>query len=250
MSLLVVIGLLASVSLLGTKSVVDSVSWRAEANTEIRQLIDQSFADIAAARPLAQCVEQAADGSCAKITESRADAGDPGSAVPAVLVSARPDRVCYRTQRRNPVTSRDTNVTPSYWKACLGIDANGRLVLVATPPTSTSSYDSVTFDETATRSRVLGTDDTRGAGQYFTYFDLSGQAIDPTDLPEADALGDLLDDGGTTIVTGIAKVQLQIRLSYYVNGSRTRTRALAYTAALRSSRYEQERWWSGDKGTG
>ena len=45
-------------------------------------------------------------------------------------------------------------------------------------------------------------------------------------------------------------MQLQIRLSYYVNGSRTRTRALAYTAALRSSRYEQERWWSGDKGTG
>ena len=250
MSLLVVIGLLASVSLLGTKSVVDSVSWRAEANTEIRQLIDQSFADIAAARPLAQCVEQAADGSCAKITESRADAGDPGSAVPAVLVSARPDRVCYRTQRRDPVTSRDTNVTPLYWKACLGIDPNGRLVLAATPPTSTSSYDSVTFDETATRSRVLGTVDTRGAGQYFTYFDLSGRAIDPTDLPSADALGDLLDDGGTTIVTGIAKVQLQIRLSYYVNGSRTRTRALAYTAALRSSRYEQERWWSGDKGTG
>jgi prepilin-type N-terminal cleavage/methylation domain-containing protein len=251
MALVVIVGLLASVTLLGTKGVVDSVSWRAEANSEIRQLIDQSFADIAAARPLAQCEESNLDGTCAKITESRIDATDASSGVPSVLVSARPDRVCYRTQRRDPVTSRDASVTPAAWKACLGVDPNGQLVLTATPPSASSTYATTTaFDEGLVRRRVLGTVDTAGSRIYFTFFDLSGRALDVTDLPDADSLGNLLDEGDTPALVGIAKVQLQIRLSYYVGDSRLRTRALTYTAALRSSRYEQERWWSGDKGTG
>jgi hypothetical protein len=68
-------------------------------------------------------------------------------------------------------------------------------------------------------------------------------------LPAVDSLGNLLDEVDSAALVGLAKVQFQIRLSYYVGSSRLRTRALSYTAALRSSRYEQERWWSGDKGT-
>jgi type II secretory pathway pseudopilin PulG len=251
MSLLVIVGLLASVTLLGTKGVVDAVSWRAEANSDIRLLIDQSFADLAAARPLAQCAEANLDGTCAKITESRVDPTDPNSAVPAVLVSARPDRVCYRTQRRDPVTSRDSSVTPVYWKACLGIDGAGRLTITATPPSAASVYgDATDFDDAQARTRVLGTVDAGSGTSWFTYFDLRGRALDPETLPVVDPLGNLANDADSASLTGVAKVQLQIRLSYYVGSSRTRTRALSYTAALRSSRYEQERWWSGDKGTG
>ena len=237
MSLVVVVGAMASLVLFGVRSVSTSVAWRAEANTEIRQLIDQTFADLAAARPLAQCQALANDGTCAKITESRLDPTDPSS-TPNVLLSAIGNEVCYRSQRRDPVVAGDTNVTPLYWKVCLGIDGAGALKLAATPPTTTSTYDNVAFDSAATKQRTLGKVDTTLGGPFFTYVSLQGATMTSADL-----------GGGAdpAALANVAKVQLQIRLSYFEHTKRTRTRALTYTAALRSARYEQERWWSGDK---
>jgi type II secretory pathway pseudopilin PulG len=237
LSLMMVVSVMATVALLSAKSASTSVAWRAEANSEIRQLIDQTFADLAAARPLAQCQIAALDGTCDKITESRLDANDPAS-TPNVLLSAAGDQVCYRSQRKDPVVAGDTSVTPLYWKVCLAVASTGALKLVATPPTSTSTYENVTFDTPSTRERVLGTVDTTSGGPYFSFSDLKGDPLTSADL----GLG---TDAQT--LASVAKVQLQIRLSYFDHGRRSRTRALTYTAALRSSRYEQERWWSGDK---
>ena len=253
MSLLAVVSVMGAMVMFGTRRVADQVTWRANASSDIRDLLDRTFADLSSARPPAACIDE----SCARITESRSTPDDPTSPPPSVLVSASGTSVCYLSQRRDAIGAVDAAaVLQPYWKICLaarvppstsGLAASERLLVVlAYAPTATdASYGRLDSDagfaSSPTSTRQLGVIDVRAAPP-FSFSDNDGADVAGRDL---DGLT-WRDAGG--LLTRIAKVEMRIRLSAFDRQGRpTNTRTLTFTAALRTSRYEQERNWSGDR---
>jgi prepilin-type N-terminal cleavage/methylation domain-containing protein len=249
--LLSVVSLMSTMVLFGTRKVAEEVTWRANASSEIRDVLDATFADLSSARPPAVCL----DATCTRITESRSVAGDPTSPPPSVLVSASDTSVCYLSQRRDPIGLVDPQaVLQPYWKVCLVANpappgraaSERRLELLAYAPASTgTAYGQLDatagFASTPSRQRPLGVIDV-SAGAPFGYTDLEGATVSGADL----ALHTWDEPGGPLSL--ISKVDMRIRLtSFDARGKATATRRLTFTAALRSSRYEQERYWNGDR---
>jgi prepilin-type N-terminal cleavage/methylation domain-containing protein len=259
LGLLSVVALMSTMVLVGTKKVADEVTWRAGASSEIRDVLDATFADLSSARPPAQCVDTA----CARITESRSVADDPLSPPPSVLVSASDASVCYLSQRRDPIGLVDPTgaVDPHpalqpYWKVCLVTGpASGRApserkleLLAYAPNTTDATYGRLDttagFATSPSRRRPLGYVDVREQLP-FTYTDLAGRPVDGRDL--ADHRWD--EPGGP--LSQVSTVRMRIQLTAFDRtGAATATRRLAFTAALRSARYEQERNWNGDRTVG
>ena len=250
MSLLSVVGLMSTMVLFGTRKVADAVTWRANASSEIRDVLDATFADLSSARPPASCV----DTSCSRITESRAVADDPTSPPPSVLVSASDTSVCYLSQRRDPIGLADAQAAlQPYWKVCLVASpapdrapSERRLEMLAYAPTGTdAAYGRLDvtagFSSIPARRRPLGVIDV-SAQPPFTYTDLFGAEVDGTEL----ATHTWSEAGGPLSLVSTVRMRIQLT-QFDRNGKATATRRLAFTAALRSARYEQERNWSGDR---
>ena len=228
-SMLLVISAMGMGVVLAARNTAATVIWRSETNTTIRDIIDGTFADLSTARPLPTCVRPGPNtplGSCEKTSETIV-ASAPGQ-VPGVLVSATPTTVCYLSQRKAPVVTATASVTPPFWKVCLGVTGT-QLVLGAYKPIGT--YTNITFASAPT-SRPLGTVD--ASIKPFVYRDIDGNTIATAAL--------------STSLNRVALVTMEVRVTDVVNGKQVRTRAMTFTAALRASRYQQERWWNGDKG--
>jgi hypothetical protein len=228
-AMLLVISVMAMGVVLAARNTASTVMWRSETNTTIRDIIDGTFADLSTARPLPTCVRPGPNtpiGSCDKVSET-IDATAPGQ-IPGVLLSATATNVCYLSQRKAPVLTASTTVTSPFWKVCLGVTGD-QLVLSAYRPIGT--YTNITFTQTPI-ARPLGTVD--AATKPFVYRDIDGNTIAAASL--------------ATSLNRIALVTMEVRVTEVVNGKQVRTRAMTFTAALRASRYQQERWWNGDKG--
>lgn len=228
-AMLLVISVMAMGVVLAARNTASTVMWRSETNTTIRDIIDGTFADLSTARPLPTCVRPGPNtpiGSCLKVSETL-DPSAPGQ-VPGVLLSATATNVCYLSQRKAPVLTASTTVTSPFWKVCLGV-AGDQLVLSAYKPIGT--YTNITFAKTPI-ARPLGTVD--AATKPFVYRDIDGNTIAAASL--------------ATSLNRISLVTMEVRVTEVVNGKQVRTRSMTFTAALRASRYQQERWWNGDKG--
>lgn len=256
MSLLAVVGLMSSMVMLGTRKVAEQVTWRADNNTQLRDLIDRTFADLSSARSPAQCIDTA----CDRITESRSDPTDPTSPPPGVLLSADDYGLCYLSQRSDAIGLTDAqSALQPYWKVCLraetpptasGLpDGQRELYLSLYEPSSSEraygQLDPATaFASAPTTRRRLSVVDVRQRVP-FRYTDLEGAAVAGTELAAPGAL----DPGGP--LAGVAKVELRIQLSSFDRKGRIKqTGRLSFTAALRSSRYQQERYWNSDRSAG
>ena len=250
MSLLGIVGLMSTMVLFGTRQVADQVTWRANASSEIRDVLDATFADLSSARPPATCV----DTSCSRITESRSVANDPTSPPPSALVSASDTSVCYLSQRRDPIGLADAQAAlQPYWKVCLVASpapdrapTERRLEVVAYAPNDTeAAYGRLDvgagFSAVPSRRRPLGVIDV-SAQPPFTFIDLSGTEVGGDDLDTH-----TWDEPGGPL-SQVSTVRMRIQLTAFDHSGRaTATRRLAFTAALRSSHYEQERSWNGER---
>ena len=254
MSLLTIVGLMGSLVMFGTSRVADQVTWRATANSDIRDLLDRTFADLSSARPPASCI----DADCDRITESRSSPDDPTSPPPSVLVSASDSAVCYLSQRRDAIGADDAaSVLVPYWKVCLvastrspstGAAAGQRdLTLLSFAPSAPDrAYGRLDpdtgFVTVPTGTLSLGVIDVRAQAP-FSFTDLSG-----TDVAGSDLDGLTWRDAGG-LLTRISQVHLHIRLTAFDRQGRAtaNSRRLTFTAALRTAGYEQERSWNGER---
>lgn len=256
MSLLAVVGLMSSMVMLGTRKVAEQVTWRADNNTQLRELIDRTFADLSSARAPAQCIDTA----CDRITESRSDPTDPTSPPPGVLVAADDYGLCYLSQRSDAIGLTDAqSALQPYWKVCLRAEApatdaglpTGQRELYLSlyePLSGERAYgqlDAATaFASAPSTRRRLAVVDVRERAP-FRYTDLSGTVVPGPELASPSAL----DPGG--LLAGIAKVELRLQMTSFDSRGRIKqTGRLSFTAALRSSRYQQERFWNGDRSSG
>jgi prepilin-type N-terminal cleavage/methylation domain-containing protein len=256
MSLLAIVAIMSSMVMLGTRKVAEQVTWRANNNSQLRELIDATFADLSSARPPALCI----DAACDRITESRSDPGDPSSPPLAVVVSADDFGLCYLSQRSDAIGLADArSVLQPYWKVCLraelppasagGPEGQRELYLSFHEPlASDRSYgqlDAATaFSSAPTSRRRLALVDVRERVP-FRYTDLGGLLVPGGELSAPSAL----DAGG--LLARIAKVELRLQVTDFDAAGRARqTGRLSFTAALRSSRYQQERYWNGDRSVG
>jgi prepilin-type N-terminal cleavage/methylation domain-containing protein len=256
MSLLAIVGLMSSMVMLGTRKVAEQVTWRADNNTQLRDLIDRTFADLSSARSPALCIDTA----CDRITESRSDPKDPTSPPLGVLVSADDYGLCYLSQRSDAIGLTDPRaVLQPYWKVCLraesppvgsGLAAGQRELYLSLyePLDSDRAYGQLdaasAFASVASTRRRLSVVDVRERVP-FRYTDLSGTVVSGATLASPAAL----DPGGE--LAAVAKIELRLQLTSFDRQGRARqTGRLTFTAALRSSRYQQERYWNGDRSAG
>lgn len=242
-SLMAVLGVMAAVVMLGTQSTAALVAWRANAGSEIRRLLDSTFADLSSARPLAVC----ADAACDVITEAERPSG--------VLLSASGQRVCYLSQREDPIGTGDTlGVLTPFWMVCLVVEqpspslglapSERTLVLLAYPPSSSvyGELDPAAAFATVPQRRELGVIDA-GDAPVFSFVDIGGHDVAGSQLVGLSAAN--VDSQ----LAAVAKVRLRIRLSAFDGtGRRTATRQHELTAALRTTRYQQERYWNSANG--
>lgn len=252
-SLLSVVGLMSSMVMLGTRRVAEQVTWRADTNSELRDLIDRTFADLSSARSPALCL----DATCDRITESHSDPLDPTSPPLGVLVSADDYGLCYLSQRSDAIGLADARaVLEPYWKVCLraqlppvtaGLPTGQRELYLSLfePLESDRAYGQLdpttAFGSSPSSSRRLAVVDVRERVP-FRFTDLSGQLVTGSALSSPSAL----DPGG--LLAGVAKVELRLQLTSFDRQGRVKqTGRLKFTAALRSSRYQQERYWNGDR---
>ena len=244
MSLLGVLGVMAGMVMIGTQRAAGLVAWRANAGSEIRHLLDATFAELSSARPPAACT----DASCDRITEAAASSG--------ILLAASDRQVCYASQREDPVGSGDSlGVLTPFWKVCLVVatadpdrhlaPSERLLLLDAYPPVSAvyGQVDVASAFAPDPQRRELGVIDV-GDLPVFSYVDIGGHDVAGSQLGAVTS-----PSLGTSLAT-VARVKMRIRLSTYdTTGRRTATRQHEFSAALRTTRYQQERYWNDAAGT-
>jgi prepilin-type N-terminal cleavage/methylation domain-containing protein len=222
LALLVVVGAITVSMLLAVQRVTREVGGRADASTELRLLLDDTFADLATARGPLRCVAPAAGlalADCRQVSE----VGTP-------LVAASPTGVCYLSRRPDPTRSgAGTSLTATPWKACVR-STGSSLVLDRYAPIGETDPS---YPPAPTTSRVLGATTT---AQPFAFVDTDGAAVAPTDLPSR--------------LDAVAVVTLTAQVTYPDAQAALRTRTLSVTAGLRANRYEREGTWTGDRTLG
>lgn len=245
MSLLGVLGVMAGMVMIGTQRAAGLVAWRANAGSEIRRLLDATFAELSSARPPAACT----DASCDRITEAAASSG--------ILLAAGDRNVCYASQREDPVGGGGDSqgVLTPFWKVCLVVATadtdrhlapSERLLLLDAYPPVSAVYGQVEVTSAFSpdpQRRELGVIDV-GEVPVFSYVDIGGHDVGGSQLAVVTA-----PSLGTSLAT-VARVKMRIRLSTYdATGRRTATRQHEFSAALRTTRYQQERYWNDAAGT-
>ncbi len=126
LSVLSIVMVMATSVLILTQQTSKVVGWKAEANTELRRLVDELFAEIETARPAAQCKEPGNPEpvDIVPYTCSRVVDGDG-----PVLLSAGGNHVCYYSHRVDPAFAGKSvtvdgveiggNDTTLYQRVCL-----------------------------------------------------------------------------------------------------------------------------------
>jgi hypothetical protein len=202
-----------------------STQWRSEANTSLRPLVDQVFAELRSARSLPTCAGGTTVPGGGTIPVQTAVIGaatvclrpiDNGA---QVIGEATGSRLCFVSQRRSMAigTGPDSVLTaPAYTCVEVGGAGNDQFLVIAYPP----SPDGYAVGTTQTSgagatTQTLGT--IQAGATPFAYFDAAGNA--------------------TTTLTEIRTVEFRASLSRY-DGVRTDTQAFEYRIALRAPTYQ------------
>jgi prepilin-type N-terminal cleavage/methylation domain-containing protein len=128
MSILVIVSTMSITVLISTQKATKLVSWQSIANSELRQFIDSSFAEIETARPRTVCFGP--DGRALATMPQTCDRPVEGLGSP--FESAGEKHVCYLSHRVDPAFSTATapspGVTPvsqvGYARVCIAIIDN------------------------------------------------------------------------------------------------------------------------------
>jgi len=188
-----------------------SAQWRSEANTALRPLVEEVFAELRSARSLPTC----AAGQTATVSGTARCLRPVDNGAP-VLSEATPSRLCFISQRRSvALAAGDVLTAPAY--TCLEVSGtnNAQFRMLSYPP-STTGYALGTTATTGTPqlSRTLGT--IQAGATPFTYQRADGTA--------------------TTALGEIAVVGFGAELSRW-DGVRTDTQRFSYRIALRPQSY-------------
>jgi prepilin-type N-terminal cleavage/methylation domain-containing protein len=172
MSILVIVSTMAIAVLISIQRTTQLVSWQSNANTELRQFVDSSFAELATARPRTLCV--GADGTV-QSTMPR-NCAKPLEGLGSALESAGTHHVCYLSHRADPVSN--TAAIPvegeaaaaqvtGYARVCLAI-INKKLWKVVWLAPSAPGTDLNTLVPTTAKYTALG--DVDDAASTFRFY--------------------------------------------------------------------------------
>jgi prepilin-type N-terminal cleavage/methylation domain-containing protein len=250
MGILSIVSVLAMTVLVSTRNISKVVAWQSSSNFELRQLVDNVFADIETARSAMGC-DVDHDGRADTLTVDSQCGSKMVERPDAVLLLAGPNRLCYYSNRLQTRTSGATsaNFNPPYVPVCLAVvGTNLRLEIFDPPATDTDNWNRLLNVGTVPQYRNLGTvDPTTGTNnEYFQYFkanstaDIKGTGTfqmvgNPAPPPDTGMLSD-------TQRADINSLQVRVRLR--LTGStadKTHTRDLAYRITMRATRYRAER---------
>jgi prepilin-type N-terminal cleavage/methylation domain-containing protein len=128
MSILVIVSTMSIAVLISTQKATKLVSWQSLANSELRQFVDSSFAEIETARPRTVCFGP--DGRAQALMPQTCERPVEGLGSP--FESAGEKHVCYLSHRVNPAfdtgTTPEAGVTPTsqvgYSRVCIAIIDN------------------------------------------------------------------------------------------------------------------------------
>jgi prepilin-type N-terminal cleavage/methylation domain-containing protein len=257
MGILSIVSVLAMSVLVSTRNISKVVTWQSTSNFELRQLIDNVFADVETARPAMGC-DTNSDGRADTVTVSSDCGAKMVERADPVLLLAGPNRLCYYSNRIQTRTSGSTgaNYNPPYIPVCLAVVGTTlRLEQFPAPATDTDNWNRDITDAAtpAPAIRVLGTVDPSTEG-YFEYF----QANSPAALVGTDDTKTVA--GMTTHETGLLNdadrglvnnVLLRIRLKLGTSvADSSHIRDIVYRITLRSTRYSAERCGLGNADAG
>ena len=287
LAILSLVSVMAMSILMATQNAAKAIGWQAEANTELRRLLDDTFADLETARPPSLCLNDGAS-TYSKVVNTSAtstskcpkvvDGVDPLATellstdrdfAGSVLTSAGQHHVCYFTHRVDPAFlgrsatggSAD-NLGNSYQEVCLLVLSNN-LYLIKWPENSTD----INTRPTGAVPRLIGAID--GPSVNFAYFARSDDATDQTVtdaatfnvLPSSVGYDSMSLNPTSYGLTGAAFTEQilrpadraragKVRLKLVVVTGKTthkRTRSVEYQVALRGAAYQSERCWNGKK---
>jgi prepilin-type N-terminal cleavage/methylation domain-containing protein len=272
LGILSIVMTLAFSILVSTMNISSVVSWQSTSNTELRQLIDNVFADVETARPALGCDRNRDGGIDVSATSTEKllsrntcpDINDFIERSDGVLVVASPDRICYNTNRLLARQAGTTN--PPYAPVCLAVVNNELRLETFTPPAADTDdwNEAITLgapNRSPNRIRVLGRVDPTAASPvgdgYFEYYkawDGSGPKPLPLVGTQSVTVGtanvsNALDDNDRKVVNTVV---MRARIRYGATGAQAnRTRDIVYRVALRAARYSSERCATGniDAGT-
>ncbi len=220
MLLLSVVGAMALTMLLTTQRVSREITGRSDVSSDLRLLLDDTFADLATARGPLRCAspeDATTFATCRQITES----GSP-------LIEASTTKVCFHSRRPQPATDADAaSLTATPWKVCVRRQSD-TIVIERYQPIGEISP---TYSSTPTSTRAVGSSSTTNP---FSFIDASGATM---------ATGTL-----TANLPRVAIVEMAAELTFRDKDGKSRARTLAVSAGLRASRYLWEGTWTGDDG--
>jgi prepilin-type N-terminal cleavage/methylation domain-containing protein len=234
MSILVIVSTMAIAVLISIQRTTQLVSWQSNANTELRQFVDSSFAELATARPRTLCV--GADGTV-QSTMPR-NCAKPLEGLGSALESAGTHHVCYLSHRADPVSNTDAvpvagdavaaQVT-GYARVCLAI-INKKLWKVVWLAPSAPGTDLNTLIPTTAKYTALG--DVDDAASTFRFYgkvlvDGSGAIVSSgagarEKTKEIFAAGCSADGSGRLVCatpTSTATTDIALNPSAYVSGT-------------------------------
>jgi prepilin-type N-terminal cleavage/methylation domain-containing protein len=163
MSILVIVSTMAIAVMISTQKTTQLVSWQSNANTELRQFVDSSFAELATARPRTLCV--GADGTV-QSTMPR-NCAKPLEGLGSALESAGTHHVCYLSHRADPVSN--TAAVPVAGDAVAAqVTGYARVCLVVWLPPSAPTTDLNTLVPSTAKYTVLG--DVDDAASTFRFY--------------------------------------------------------------------------------
>jgi prepilin-type N-terminal cleavage/methylation domain-containing protein len=271
LGILSIVMTLAFSILISTMNISSAVSWQSTSNTELRQIIDNVFADVETARPALGCdadhngrIDTSAT-STEKVLKSSCDINNIVERSDGVLLVASPDRICYNTNRL--LSRQATSANPPYAPVCLAVVYDElRLETFSPPAPGDNNYDWNTTITSgwATRpvagSRVLGRVDPKAANSnggdgYFEYYKAGADGSEKIPFTDTQSV----TVGNTAVVVlkdperkAVNTVVMRARIAYGATGTQAnRTRDIVYRVALRAARYSSERCATGniDAGT-
>jgi hypothetical protein len=263
MSILVMVSVMAIAVMLSTQQATKLVSWQSNANSELRFISENTFAELETARPRSLCL--GADGKSQLAMPSTCTRVQEGIGSP--LESAGEKHVCYLSHRVDPALGTDSKIY-SYQRVCLAIigeqlyqveflantsNLNAptgtptyRVVGNIDPANSSFAYYGKRFNTTLGREETVKLNLAAAAD--------TALAANPL-IPTGTRLQDKMVAATTNIsgtftgqLTGPIKTitRLEVKLSVITRDGK-HTRDAVYDVTLRGARYQNERCWTGEK---
>jgi prepilin-type N-terminal cleavage/methylation domain-containing protein len=261
MFLLSIVGAMTVSILISVQNVSGITGWQSSTNANLRQLIDDVFADIETARPSMRCdVNRDEIADTTIVTTANCGTAMIESADPVLTVAA-PNRVCYYSNRRDVRKSGVDN--PAYAPVCVAVvGENLRLEIFPTPGNTESWNRDLNTGSNPSKIRVLGkidrttlddSDLTKREG-YFQFYDKTNTKMPAGSLASVS----ILDESGGLIPENnayndverlnIKSVLIRGRIKFNGKGKGgDRWRDISYNISLRGALYAEERCARGNK---